>query len=1327
MAPSVPSARLLTLGQLALLDGEGRSLVPAGSTKLLGLLAFLAAAPGRRATREHLIDMLWDDVDLKNARASLRQSLHRLRQTLGAAYLPAGDDDIALTDLLACDRDEFLTSVAAGDLDQAISRYGGEYIPGFVSRGSARFEHWRDHERDHLKNLFSAAAETVAQRALEDGTPQVAAALASRLLAVEPLNERVWRLRLRAEQQSGSQVHLVASIAELRRLLADAPFQPDPRTLQLLESLERPAATTPDAATEPELVTDLVGRGPLLTLLYAAWRDTSQSRGVHIHLIGRAGLGKSRLLDDFAARLRSERARVVRARALPRQRFIPGALLSALVGALIELPGAAGMSAQSARVLLPVQPGIVARFPTATPLEFADPDARFLAVLGALEDLFDAISHEAPCCLLIDDAHWWDDYSRRVIEQLLERVVTLPVLAITASRPGHGVLTVSSTRDTLGLTPLTSDDVLALLQSLGEHSDLGAMQRLAEALGRAAHGVPLMVLEGLRLGLDRVLLQLEDRQWCFERLDDFFAILHPGRLLEERLLLLTADQRAFLLTAWFLEMPLATEDLPLLEADAGVAVELERLGFLASNAAGWSVAHDAIGEALEAGSSAEVQQSAHRRAGLVVRKRGDSTTHLVQAARHFVDARADAELTTAAIAWLRLRRSDGSQALPLELLRELLGHTVDSGVLSGLLKRIPPDLRRRPWTTERLMPYALTAGILVFVSGWMITHRPPPPDTVLGILQPDSTGRLVESQIELRERDWALADAVPSGAPADRRSAWDGKFALTDGGPIKDPLRDRWVTTRNMPDGNPTGPTELILYEAGVERALAPAPGDDVLPTWSPDGRYLVFSTTRWSAPGETEFDLGILEVGTGALRRLTESRESDESPYWSPDGTRIAYIRRSTTVGDSLCWIAIDRTFGACRGVPGRPALGLSGWITDEQALVSWDVNGGSQYKSISVDGAGDGPLNFHSGSGVYLSPDGRWLVLDQRRVEGRDAGSSVTISSTSAPTTQHTVLTGTGAIAPRLYWPKGSPRPGLSKVTILRRRDTVLVGVPTRLALEGSDTANRLLPIPATVVRWRSSDSTVATILSTGEVIGRRVGSVTITGSAGGWREASVGLVVRVDAVDSVLVEDWHAEWPKEWSSWGSPLPRLVDRAAGDTTRTMLPNGDGEHSSGLISRTAFDASNGLALDIEVSTPITRPKWQFLQVGLVEPGPMAPSGPIGEGCTLRYPLGEGGENWKTIAGVPVEPGIPAGRWFRLRIQLFPDGTCGVAINGVAVRHDPVVKVTPRTMHVALGGQTVGSLLLVGHVQLLTGVPGDVQWALPYRLPSVSSSTPPRR
>jgi TolB protein len=56
-------------------------------------------------------------------------------------------------------------------------------------------------------------------------------------------------------------------------------------------------------------------------------------------------------------------------------------------------------------------------------------------------------------------------------------------------------------------------------------------------------------------------------------------------------------------------------------------------------------------------------------------------------------------------------------------------------------------------------------------------------------------------------------------------------------------------------------------------------------PSWSPDGRRLVFSGTR---NGNT--DLYVLDLQTGRERRLTRTPESEVDPAWSPDNKWIAF-----------------------------------------------------------------------------------------------------------------------------------------------------------------------------------------------------------------------------------------------------------------------------------------------------------------------------------------------------------------------------------------------------------------------------------------------------
>ena len=60
---------------------------------------------------------------------------------------------------------------------------------------------------------------------------------------------------------------------------------------------------------------------------------------------------------------------------------------------------------------------------------------------------------------------------------------------------------------------------------------------------------------------------------------------------------------------------------------------------------------------------------------------------------------------------------------------------------------------------------------------------------------------------------------------------------------------------------------------------------EDTVPTWSPDGSKIAFSTDR---DGNSE--IYTINADGSGLARLTDNDVTDVDPMWSPDGTRIAF-----------------------------------------------------------------------------------------------------------------------------------------------------------------------------------------------------------------------------------------------------------------------------------------------------------------------------------------------------------------------------------------------------------------------------------------------------
>lgn len=69
----------------------------------------------------------------------------------------------------------------------------------------------------------------------------------------------------------------------------------------------------------------------------------------------------------------------------------------------------------------------------------------------------------------------------------------------------------------------------------------------------------------------------------------------------------------------------------------------------------------------------------------------------------------------------------------------------------------------------------------------------------------------------------------------------------------------------------------------------------------SPDGQYAAYTEMRWEPPAEKRnTDLWVVNTKTGAAQRLTFGRENDENPRWSPDARWIFFTsRRGEDKGD--------------------------------------------------------------------------------------------------------------------------------------------------------------------------------------------------------------------------------------------------------------------------------------------------------------------------------------------------------------------------------------------------------------------------------------------
>ena len=230
---------LRTLGTVDLVQSDGvRIDALLRRPKRLALLAFLASArPDATYRREKLLAMFWPETDETRGRGSLRQSIHVIRQHLGAAAVVAlGDEELSLAPgVLRCDAIEFERAIREGRLSEAVAAYGGEFLPGFYLDDAADFAEWLDSTRHRLRDLATNAAVTVAEQSWLAGNYAACIQAARRAVAIAPGDERATRRLVSALDHTGDRGAAVAAYETLaHRLHADFEVFPSAETQALI-------------------------------------------------------------------------------------------------------------------------------------------------------------------------------------------------------------------------------------------------------------------------------------------------------------------------------------------------------------------------------------------------------------------------------------------------------------------------------------------------------------------------------------------------------------------------------------------------------------------------------------------------------------------------------------------------------------------------------------------------------------------------------------------------------------------------------------------------------------------------------------------------------------------------------------------------------------------------------------------------------------------------------------------------------------------------------------------------------------------------------------
>jgi TolB protein len=218
-------------------------------------------------------------------------------------------------------------------------------------------------------------------------------------------------------------------------------------------------------------------------------------------------------------------------------------------------------------------------------------------------------------------------------------------------------------------------------------------------------------------------------------------------------------------------------------------------------------------------------------------------------------------------------------------------------------------------------------------------------------------------------------ERVTSLEHVDQYSAWS-------------PDGERIVFQSERNEHNGHGGLWVMELDSGEETPLLGDSSPELTPDWSPDGRFVAFTSER-----SGNIDLWAMPVFGSALIRLTTSSFRDVWPRWSPDGRSILFFSRRDTNGERDELYVMDWDSREVERVTHNPTHHdfAPDWAPDGKRIVTGVSDSDSDRALVVYDRSGrlehrfaDG---FHRVFQPTWSPDGRWIAFAARVEEGARA----------------------------------------------------------------------------------------------------------------------------------------------------------------------------------------------------------------------------------------------------------------------------------------------------------------------------------------------------
>jgi hypothetical protein len=435
---------------------------------------------------------------------------------------------VELAGPLQCDVCDFKRLVLQKPI-QALTTDIPRFLAGFSARRAPQFDEWVSATRRELLQMYEHALGTLAREAMGQWRWREAIDLAERWLKCDPLSDEAVRLTVEARYLSGDRGGALARFAECRAaLLRETGCEPSRALLNLarrVESDATPARTRPITdewyARAPAFESSLVGRKAEWEALVKAWKSVNRGAGRIVLLQGEAGVGKSRLAEEFLRWAVAQEGGVLRGHAYDIRAGIPYEPIVEVLRDALGAPGLAGTAPEWLTEVARLLPELRQRFPALPEPEAPSGSAEGWRLFEGVAQTILALAAERPLAVSLDDIQWFDSDSCNLLQFLARRTEQAPVLWLGTLSVGEleraapagrlcRALRAKPHAAAVALGALSEDELWQMIREMGHVSTPTGARRFASRIFGVTAGNPFYAIELLKTMFAQGLLAVDE-------------------------------------------------------------------------------------------------------------------------------------------------------------------------------------------------------------------------------------------------------------------------------------------------------------------------------------------------------------------------------------------------------------------------------------------------------------------------------------------------------------------------------------------------------------------------------------------------------------------------------------------------------------------------------------------------------------------------------------------------------------------------------------------------------------------------------------------------